>query len=412
MDTLKVGVSSRSPIGWFTAVATADRLSDAVRGGVFAVLAAKVTSEPLVVGLISAAGFLPWLVVGPIAGLFLDRHSRVKTLRAVALVRALVALIAGACFALGMLTAASLGVIAVAITVLLVFSNTAQNSLLPDLVEEEGLTQVNARVSSFQSVAQIVGNPLGTSAASITSWFAFPFLAVVGLLQAWMTPRIPEPSPPENIANESSVEHSGIWRQLTAGVSSVLRSPKIRPLVGSVFVLNILSGVVMAVMPILALRSIGMNAVTLGLAYSVQAIAMVVGNLVSGRLAKPGRAEYLTMTFAIVGQAPGFVILAYSTVASNVIVGLALIGFCAGMWNVPSSSALMIASKGPSRSRILVAYKMLAVAGPPFGAVIGGAVASASSIQLTLLGASIIAMSTAVLFVISSQAHRRFSSDK
>jgi predicted MFS family arabinose efflux permease len=140
--------------------------------------------------------------------------------------------------------------------------------------------------------------------------------------------------------------------------------------------MNVSSGVVMATLPIIALHHLELNAAMLGASYALQGIAMVGGNLLAKRATAARLPVLWVMGSAILLQAPGFLAFAGAGSFVGVFVGQALIGLGAGLWNVPSSSALIIAAKGPTRSRTLASYKTVAVMGPPLGAVAGGALAS------------------------------------
>jgi predicted MFS family arabinose efflux permease len=371
-------------------------LTDAVRGGSIALLAATVTAQPFVAGAIWAAGFLPWIVFGPLAGLYLDRASRVRVLRVAAGVRALVAAAVATVLATGRLSAEILAVTAVCIAVLQVYSNTAQNSLMPDLVSEDELGSANARVSSAQSTASVLGLPIGGALASAAAAAPFGLIAALSLVQSYWASRLPESRAPQDDADRGQTR----WRdELLAGVRAVLGRSRLRLLVLTVFVMNCMSGVVMATIPIVSVRVLGMSGLELGLMYALQAVALVAGNLLAGRLSRRKVDQYRVMATALILQVPSFVLLGFASSPAFIVAGLCLMGACAGVWNVPSSTALMIESKGPHRSRILAAYKTISVCGPPVGALAGGALGSLWSPRIALLTTALIGVLVSVVFV-------------
>lgn len=380
----------------FMLIASFDRGADTIRGGAGVVLAATVTQEPLVVGLISAASFLPWVVLGPLAGVYLDRWSVIRTYRLCTFMRALVACAAAILFMWGHLTAWSLGATMLALTAFQVFANTAQNSLLAELVPDEELPTVNGSLSALQSTAGVIGNPIGTYLASLFAWVPMLAVSVLCFIQAGLLRMLPG-SP---IAHPRPTANRGVVKDIKAGLATIRESQKLRLLMSTVFVMNVASGAVMATLPIIALHQLAMNPALLGLSYALQGVAMVGGNLIAKRLTAKRLPALWVMGAAILLQVPGFLGFAGAASFIGVFVGQSLIGLGAGLWNVPSSSALIIAAKGPTRSRTLASYKTIAVMGPPLGAVAGGALASVMGTGWALLAVAVVSVLNFVVFAV------------
>ena len=119
----------------------------------------KVTGSSLVTATVFLVGLLPSLVVGPLAGVLVDRWDRRRTLVAVSLAEAVFLLPLLAVDGpdrlwivyLVMAVEASLGQL----------NDPARNALVPSLVSRNDLVAANALIGLNSNLARLVGSPLG-----------------------------------------------------------------------------------------------------------------------------------------------------------------------------------------------------------------------------------------------------------
>src|ERR1022692_4882517 len=154
----------RTPLGpaywrlwWASAVSTT---ADGVLVAALPLLAVTITRNPLMISLVTAAEFLPWLLLSLPAGVLVDRHDRATLMwRAQVLqgsVLAVLALVHWTDIAVLAVAAFGLGVGEV------VFSNASQ-SVLPQLVRAEQLPEANGNQYAVQTIGQeFAGPPLGS----------------------------------------------------------------------------------------------------------------------------------------------------------------------------------------------------------------------------------------------------------
>ena len=144
-----------------TAVST---LGDGMRFAAMPLLAVALTRDPAQVALVGAASTLPWLLLGVPAGLWVDRHHRVRAMVYADVARAL---LAGA--ATGLLLAHRLGLpLLVAIAALMgsgeVVFDCAAMAVLPQLVVAEQLHRANGRLYAIQTSGRdLAGVVLGAA---------------------------------------------------------------------------------------------------------------------------------------------------------------------------------------------------------------------------------------------------------
>ncbi|MCU1686064.1 MAG: major facilitator superfamily 1 [Amycolatopsis sp.] len=118
-------------------------------------------ANPLAVGVLNAAAWLPWLVIGLPAGAWVDRLCRRPIMLAADFVS--LALFAGIPVAawLGVLSLPLLMVVALLGGTASVFFSTAYRALLPSLVAREDLLEGNSKLQGSEQGARIAGRGLG-----------------------------------------------------------------------------------------------------------------------------------------------------------------------------------------------------------------------------------------------------------
>ena len=119
----------------------------------------QVTGSSLVTATVFLVGLLPGLVVGPLAGVLVDRWDRRRTLVVVSL--------AQAAFLLPLLAVDGRNRLWIVYLVMAVeaalaqLNDPARNALVPSLVAKADLVGANALIGLNSNLARLVGSPLG-----------------------------------------------------------------------------------------------------------------------------------------------------------------------------------------------------------------------------------------------------------
>ena len=156
----------------------------------------QVTGSSLVTATVFLVGLLPGLVVGPLAGVLVDRWDRRRTLVAVSL--------AQAAFLLPLLAVDGrhrlwvVYLVMAAEAALAQLNDPARNALVPTLVAGDDLVGANALIGLNANLARLAGSPLGGLLVELTG---LPGLvigdAVSFLLGAALLGLVRQPSPAE-----------------------------------------------------------------------------------------------------------------------------------------------------------------------------------------------------------------------
>jgi MFS family permease len=177
-------------------------------------------------GLLTAAAWLPWLVVGLPAGAWIDRADARRVMIAADLGAAAAIGSVPVAWALGVLTLPHLVGAALGVGTASVFLRAAYLPLLPRVVGPDDLATANARLVGTESAMQVVGPGLGGALVAIASAAyavvvdVLSFLVSAVCLHRMDRSRLVAPSPPER--------REPLRREVATGIRVVARDPYLR----------------------------------------------------------------------------------------------------------------------------------------------------------------------------------------
>jgi MFS family permease len=229
-------------------------------------------ATPFEVGVVNAAQFVPYALLGLIAGVYTDRWRRKPVLVWASIGRAL---------SLGAIPILRLtGVLHIWILVIVlllfgafsVFGFAATQSLLPRLVPRARLVPANARLDQADAAAQTLGPAIGGGLVGLLGApVAITVDAISYLVDAALNAsiRVDEPRPDSRVRN--------LRAEIRDGLRWTYRHRTLGPLAASTHVWFLANGAAMTVLSLLALRSLGFTAYTFGLLLAVFGITSLIG---------------------------------------------------------------------------------------------------------------------------------------
>lgn len=244
------------------------------------------------VGLVRAAQFLPYLLVGLLAGAYVDRWRRRPTLVVTNVAQGVLLLLVPALYLLDQLSIASLALVLFTAGAFAVFTAAAEQSYLPDLVPRRLLIIANARIGQSATVAQTSGPALG---GALVGALGAPLAMVLSSLSrfasAVLVLRIRRPEPePDRDANPR------IWPAIRDGLGFMYGHRTLAPLAASTHVWFLANSMALTVFALLALRELELPAAVYGMALSLAGVGGFAGAMLApalGRRAGEGRAIIL-----------------------------------------------------------------------------------------------------------------------
>ncbi|MEU9125117.1 MFS transporter [Streptomyces sp. NPDC048506] len=362
---------------------TVSSLGDGVSHAALPLLALTLTRDPMALAVVTAAGTLPWLLFGVLGGALVDRWDRRRTMWVTDAARAVLLAIPAAAAALDVLSIPLLAAVSFLLGLGGLFFDTAATAYLPDLLGRNPalLERANSRLRGTQTAASgFAGPPAGSALLALGR--AVPLLAdaVSFALSALLVRSLPAAPRPVPQARES------LLRQARAGASYVLRDQllglALRPAVGNIAFLA-----VETVLALFAHDRLGIGTFGFGLLLTAEATGGLLGAGIASFLGRRlGTGAALTCTAAVEGLA----ILGLAAAPNPYVAGLALAVCGAGM------GATMVL--GPSlRQAIVPAHlmgrvastsRMFAMCAAPFGAFLGGWLATTYDVRTPLYAAA------------------------
>jgi predicted MFS family arabinose efflux permease len=239
-------------------------------------------ADTFTVGLLTAAYWLPWLIIGLPAGAWVDRLACRPVMLFCDGVSFVVYASVPVAAWFGVLTIAHVLAAALLGGCAKVFFTTAYRAYLPTLVSGDELLSANARLQGSESTTQVVGPGLagllaqtfGAVSGLVADALSFAVSALC--LRAMRTPE-PRPATPARRRLRSEIGD---------GLRFVANDPYLRVLVCFGAVSNLALTGFSSIGIVFLVRDVGADAGTVGLVLALGGFGGVVGALIAGRLAR------------------------------------------------------------------------------------------------------------------------------
>jgi len=365
-------------------------------------LAVTITRDPRLVAVVTAATFLPWLLLSLPAGAVVDRYDRVTLMwRAQAIQAAVVTMIA----ILIVFREADIEVLAAAGFLLgsaeVIFSNAAQ-AVLPALVPPELLPKANGSQQVSLTVGEsFLGPPVGSLLFAAAAALPFGLDSASFAGSAALLARLPRPGPAAQDA-----EHPSIRAQVAEGLRWLAGHRLLRVVAVLLGIFNFANQMGQAILVLLATQTLHVSTRGFGLLLAASAVGSVIGGLVNPLLTRH------------MGLLPSLVLPALVDAAAFVGIGLApgplavaallgVQGFSVTMWNVVTISLRQRVVPARLLGRVNSVYRMLGWGLMPLGALAGGFVAHAAGLRAPYVVAGLLcALSTLAALPLLLAANR------
>lgn len=359
------------------------------------------------VGLITALGTSAYLVVGLPAGVWVDRWRKRPVLVTADLVRAAATLSVPVAWAADRLGIGHLVLVAAALSLTAVFSDTARTAFLPALVGPARVSEATARLQSTDTTMQVVGPAL---AASLLALLAAPLLyvvtAVTSVLSAAAAWSVRAPEPPQE-----GERRAPFRRSLGDGFRFIRGHPVLRVVMVTNGLINTGAGVFATLIVLVALDDFGLTPSGYALATSVGATGGILGSLVAMAVRdRLGAIRTVLVCYWLLPLAGLVLPLGYVVPAPGALF-VAGTGFAFGLVVVVSavSAAGLRAEATPPRlmGRVASANRFVSLGAVPVGALVAGLLAGPLPYGLVLLlSPCLLSVAATVLLLSPLRGHR------
>lgn len=395
-----VGAPPRSSFRRYWTAAAISSLGSAVTAVAMPVLVVqRLGATPLQVGVVNAAQFVPYALLGLIAGVYIDRWRRKPVLVWASVGRA-VSL--GTIPVLWLTGALQIWILVIALLLFgafSVFGFAADQSLLPRLVPSARLVAANARLDQADAAASTLGPAIGGGLVGLLGApVAITVDAISYLFDAALNAgiRVDEPRPVPAARD--------LRAEVSDGLRFTYRHRTLGPLAVSTHIWFLANAAAMTVLSLLALRTLRFTGYAYGLLLAVFGITTLIGasiapwcgaRLGAGRVIILARAAY-AVVWLLVAVAPHA-----GTGDALLFVALSLQGLAMGAENSNEMAYWQVLTPDKLLGRVNATRRSANRTMAALGALIAGLVAGLTGDRPALIGVIIGLAASALIAALS-----------
>jgi MFS family permease len=372
--------------GRLWSASTAGNLGDGIGRVAIALLAARLTRDPLAVAAVTALSYLPWLMFGLVAGVLVDRYDRRRLavmaggLRAAAVTVLSVAAVTGH---------ASLWLLYAVVVLLYTCETVYDNSVLsmvPMVVTDpEQLERANGRLQGARLLAgSFVGPPLAGLVFALAAAAAFGVTTACHVTAALLLLTLRGSYRARTGDSDQPSRPASLGQEMLEGLRHVRGHAMHRRLLGAMVVLAAGGAMVNATMVLWVQDVLGVSEALYGAYGLTIACGALAGSQAAAGLATRlgrGRALRSGLLVCVVGA-----FVAASTTSPYVAgVGMVMVGFGTLVFNVVNVSLRQRITPGKLLGRVVGVYMTAAVGVMVLGSLAGGAIATVGGLRLPWL---------------------------
>lgn len=332
-------------------------------------------ASPFQIGLLTAAGFAGYPLLGLAGGVWLDRTRRRTVLVAADLTRCAALTSIPLVWQLGRVSLLQLYAVAIAMGIASALFNAAHEAYVPYVVGRDRLDWAYRRFGLTSGTAEVAGPAMGGGLVQLLGAYAALCVDAASFLLSSLgiaAIRTPQPQPQPREASREPLRTA-----LSSGWRFVWRHGLIRPLMVSAMVMNFGRTLKVTLLVVFLYRGLSLRPAEVGLVLALGSIGALIGAPCSGILARvlgTGR------VFIVSALGQGLIWLALPlAVLLPAGIGVGLIGSISGffipVWNINSISLRQSLLPDEMRGRVAAVVRSTAWASIPVASLAAGGIA-------------------------------------
>jgi len=359
---------------------------------------AELDATPFQMGLLGTVGTLPYLLIGLLAGAWVDRMSKRTVMLVTDLGRGIVLLAIPIAAALDQLSMWLLLTIAFVVGVQSVFFNAAYGALVPRIVPRDQLTDANGKLLASSSASQVIGPAIGgTLVALISGPLTMLINAVTFLGSAHFIRRI-TPRPEMHASGATR----NLRREIREGMHALVASPVLRSITLSTMMNNLAGYLFIAVYVLYMTDDLHLSDRGVGLVFASGGVGALIGSLVAAPLTRRfGQGNTIvaaSIGFGVSGLTVPMAILAPDHALPLVVFAEFAQWMTVVIFNTNRIALRQALTPDHLQGRVAASSQVITVGAQPIGSFLGGVIGSVWSVQAALI-VGVIGMFLAFLFV-------------
>jgi len=344
-------------------------------------------ASALEVGIVAMAQYLGIPLLGPIAGVLVDRWDKRRTMLMCDFIRLAAVAAIPVAYWLDVLSTPLLFFCVALISAATIFFNVGYLVAVPATVAPRHLVGAYSRLEGTGSVAEVAGPSIAAGLYHALGMVALLVDAASYLVSAvcfkYMRPW-----------GETTIQHGSVWTRLTVGFRLNWADPVLRRVVVAAVILNSGGPIFVTVLPVLAYRGLGLSVGDFGVAMSIAAAGAVVGALIAPRISDrfgTGR----TMAWGLLLHClVGLGVLAAPALSPMLVIAVTLgfYGFFMSCINVCSAPTRQSRMSAENQGVMHAAYRTATWGVIPLAALVGGLAVTLLTEPLGILDATRVVM--------------------
>lgn len=343
--------------------------------------------SPLEFALLGTLEFLPFVLIGLPAGVWVDRMRRRPILIAADVVRAIGLLSIPIAAALGALTIWQLFAVVFANGCLTVFFDVAYQAYLPSIVAPGQLVDGNAKLELTRTTSQRLGPGLAglligllTAPAAIVL-DALSYMASAACL---LLIRRREPGRPSPDAGQAP---SSMRREVSEGIRFVTGHPVLRALAASVALGYLFATIADSILILHLVTERGLGPELIGLAFTAGSVGVFSGALLASRVtSRLGVGPVIVL--AAVGESLSWLPVAFAPdglLFAGLTMTIVALSFFGVLWSVNATSLRQVITPAGLRGRMNATMRFISWGTIPVGTTLGGVLGGAIGLHTTIV---------------------------
>ncbi len=341
-------------------------------------------ASPDDIGMLVAVASVPVFILGLFIGVPVDRLRRRPLMMIADSIRLLLVLLLPIAAFTGNLTMPLLMLITALMSLLGLLFQTAYRAVLPTLIQRDQLADGNAKLATTDSLAEIggpaiagfliqaVGAPLAVLLDAVSYLFSIISITLI---------RQPEPKP------DKTKHHANILYDVREGIRLIARDPVLRVLAISMGCRTFFGNFFAALYAYYAIQELSLSPASLGVLVSMGGIGALAGAFIAGRL--PARTGTILIGALLVHAVSGFLVpLAFGSpiLIFGMMAAAQIVGDTAMMvYGIHEITLRQLRVPNDFLGRANATMDFIAEGIAPVGALVGGAIAAATTARFALL---------------------------
>ncbi len=362
----------------------------------------RLTGSAALLGVVGFANFIPTFILGPVAGVWVDRWDRHRTIVFTQVLSMLQSFALAGLALSGIITVWEVMVLAVCQGVINAFDMPARQSFVVEMVEHrEDLGNAIALNSSMVNAARLLGPAIGgVVIAGVGEGYCFLIdgISYIAVIVSLLLMKL-RPAAPRRAQRRVMVELSEGWRYIVGSVPirSILTNLGLVSLVGMPYTV---------LMPIFASRILHGGPHTLGFLMASSGTGALIGTvMLAMRKSVVGLGRRIAISTALLGGS--LIAFGFSQWTWLSMLLLLLVGFGMMQQMAPSNTILQTIVEDEKRGRVMAFYSMAFQGMAPFGSLMGGTLAAQIGAPRTVMVSGALCLAGSLWFSLRLPAIRK-----